>query len=137
MKKNYKTKQKQIIEASVRETSGAHFTVEDIFENLKDKGYEFGKATVYRHINELAQEGILKKYNAESGRSACFEHIDEKDSSIYHFKCTSCNKLIHVDCPSLAHVKEHLLEDHGFMIDTSKVVFVGECEACRKNKKQG
>lgn len=134
MKKNYKTKQKGIIEGSVRETAGSHFTVEDIFVKLRVSGHEIGKATVYRHINELVQEGVLKKYNAESGRSACFEYIDKEDSSIYHFKCTSCNNLIHVDCPSLSQVKEHLLQEHGFMVDTSKVVFVGECENCRKNK---
>ena len=135
MKKIYKTRQKQIIEEAVQETLGGHFTVENVMERLREKGQEIGKATVYRHINELVQEGTLKKYNAESGRSACFEYIDEKNASIYHFKCTVCNELIHVNCPALTHVKEHLLEEHGFMIDNAKVVFVGECENCRKSKK--
>lgn len=132
MKKNYKTKQRQIITELIKETAGKHITVDEIYIKLKEKGIELGKATVYRQINDMVRDGQLKKYNTEFGRSACFEYIQEKDSSIYHFKCTDCNELIHVNCPSLGEVKSHLLEEHGFKIDTSKVIFVGECENCRR-----
>ena len=137
MKRNYNTKQRQTVVDFVKKTKGTHFSVDDIYVRIKEAGLSMGKATVYRHINDLEEDAVIKKYSSEFGKSACFEYIEEDDSSIYHFKCTTCNQLIHVDCPSLGHVEEHLLADHGFKIDTSKVVFVGECESCRKIKNRG
>lgn len=132
MKKNYRTKQKRVVASAVESTAGAHFTVDEIYAQLRAQDPSLGRATVYRHINEMLEEGLVRKYSPETGRSACFEYIMSPNSSIYHFKCTGCNELIHVDCPSLAHISEHLLQEHGFMVDTTRVVFVGECEKCRK-----
>lgn len=134
MKRTYNTKQGQIILDIIETTKGSHFSVEDIYERIKNEDLSIGKATVYRHIKDLVEEGVLRKYAAEFGKSACFEYIEELGQSLYHFKCSHCNSLIHVHCLLIDQVKGHLLEEHGFEIDDSKLVFVGQCQNCRKNR---
>lgn len=132
MKKNYKTKQRQLILDAVIASAGTHFTVEEIYHKLMEQGYDLGRATVYRKINELQAEGTIKKFVSESGKSACYEYISDSDNNFYHFKCTDCKELIHMDCESLTRVKEHLLQKHGFELDESKMIFLGRCRHCRE-----
>lgn len=134
MKRNYNTKQRQTVLDFVKKTKGTHFSVDDIYVRIKEAGLSMGKATVYRHINDLEEDAVIKKYSSEFGKSACFEYIEEAGKPIYHFKCATCQNLIHVNCLSLDDVKTHLLEEHGFAIDSSKLFFVGECRDCRENK---
>ena len=53
MKRNYNTKQRQTVVDFVKKTKGTHFSVDDIYVRIKEAGLSMGKATVYRHINDL------------------------------------------------------------------------------------
>lgn len=132
MKKNYNTKQRQIVLDAVRESAGSHFSVEDIYSRITKKGIQLGKATVYRHINELQEEEVIRKFVTEVGKSACYEFAGEVSCSCYHFKCTNCGELLHVNCDSLDGLKSHLLSEHGFELNDSKMVFLGLCNHCRE-----
>ena len=134
MKKNYTTKQKQLVVDFVKETRGSHFSVDSIYKKITESEYTMGKATVYRHIKDLAEEGIIKKYASDFGKSACYEYVEEPGKSTYHFKCTTCDKLLHVNCLSLDELQKHILQEHSFKIDKTRMAFVGECEECRTKK---
>jgi Fur family ferric uptake transcriptional regulator len=84
----------------------------------------------------MVKQGIVAKYTIEGTSSACFEYVGESDDceplNCYHCKCEKCGRLIHVQCEEVAHLGQHMLEEHGFEVDTLRTVFYGICGECRK-----
>ena len=132
---NYKTKQKSLILDCVIATEGKHFTADDISVMLKNKGTHVGKATVYRGLDRLLSEGVVKKYTIGEGKGACYQY-NGASCEHFHLKCTSCDKLIHADCDFLDKLSAHVCADHGFVIDGSRTVFYGKCSECFRAEKQ-
>lgn len=131
-KKNYKTKQRELIYEFLVRNKNRHVTVEEIINYTKTTDLKVGKTTVYRYIDELEKKGKLRKYIIEQGISACYQYIDEEQEchTHFHLKCKVCGELYHLDCNFLNDIKTHLCEDHGFNIDSSKTVFYGTCKNC-------
>ena len=135
LQSNYKTKQKSLILDCVIATNGKHFTADDISLMLDEKGTHVGKATVYRGLDRLLAEGVIKKYTLGEKSGACYQY-DGSSCEHFHLKCTSCGKLIHADCEFLDKLSSHVSADHGFVIDGSRTVFYGKCSECFRAEKQ-
>lgn len=131
---SYNTRQGGLILSLLRSQPGKHFTADDIIAELAEKGMPVGKATVYRHLDKLVKQGVVRKYIAAEGQSACFEFIDGDGAcnEHYHLKCSQCGRLIHTECEYLDEVARHILEHHGFVISPEKTVFYGCCDNCRE-----
>lgn len=134
MENSYNTKQGSLILSLLQKQPGRHFTADDIISELANDGRPVGKATVYRHLDKLIKQGLVRKYIAEEGQSACFEFIDKSGNckSHYHLKCSGCGRLLHVECGYLDELARHVLEHHGFVISPEKTVLYGMCEKCRE-----
>lgn len=134
METSYNTKQGNLILSLLKKQPGKHFTADDIISELAENGQSVGKATVYRHLDKLIKQNLVRKYIAEEGQSACFEFIDVTGdcSSHYHLKCSECGRLMHVECSYLDEVAKHIFEHHGFIISPEKTVLYGVCENCRE-----
>lgn len=128
----YKTKQRELILDYLVDNKNRHVTVDEIIDYTKQSGSPVGKTTAYRYIDELEQKGIIRKYTIEKGICACYQYIDkeQKCQNHFHFKCKVCGELYHLDCNFLNTVKDHLCDNHGFEIDSSKTVFYGTCKKC-------
>ena len=127
---SYNTKQRQIILDFLKENTG-HITVSDIEKHLALEGKKVGTATIYRYLNKLLSEGIVRKFTSDEG--ACYQYVENgKCAHHYHFVCTECGKLLHVECSELDDIFSHISNEHSFNIDMSQTVFCGECEECRK-----
>lgn len=130
----YKTKQREAILSYLKKCGGRHITIDDVLEYLKMSGEKVGRTTIYRYMEKLAQQGILRKYFIEEGAGACYQYVDEekKCQEHFHLKCLQCGKLLHVECESMNNIEQHILEQHKFAIDNTKTVFYGLCEDCHK-----
>lgn len=130
----YKTKQRELILRCLQEHKDEHLTAEDITQFLKADGNTVGKTTVYRHLDRLVNESVVRRYIAEDGKSACFQFSDgEECHRHFHLKCTVCNRLFHLECDYLDEVSEHIFAEHKFSIDNTKTVFYGICEECNND----
>ena len=118
----------------LQKNGDVHITIDQMVEYLKEQGNRVGRTTVYRYMEKLAEQGVLRKYFIEEGMGACYQYMADPIhcSQHFHLKCTSCQKLFHVECKELDALGGHLLEHHGFLVDHTKTVFYGLCEACRK-----
>ncbi len=131
----YNTKHHEALLAYLESIPGVHVTVSDICDHFKSENNRMGVATVYRQMERLVQEGLVQKYVIDEKSSACFEYIGkEKDSSCFHCKCSSCGKLIHLECEEISRMQKHFLSEHHFLLDTTRTVFYGLCEDCAKGK---
>lgn len=135
-KAQYQTKQMAELLAFLKSVPGSHITVNDICDHFKKEGITVGMTTVYCHLERMVKQGVVAKYIIEGSSSACFEYIGGQDNceppSCYHCKCEKCGKLLHVQCGEVAHLGQHMLEHHGFEMDSLRTIFYGICSECRK-----
>lgn len=133
MEKVYKTKQRSNILNYLKENKEKHITAEEIILYFKKIGTPIGKSTIYRYLDNLVQENIIRKYaNSETGGAACFQYINNHDkcNNHYHMKCTKCGALIHLDCDEINELSNHIFKEHNFKLDTCKIILYGTCENC-------
>ncbi|MBR4305740.1 MAG: transcriptional repressor [Ruminiclostridium sp.] len=129
----YKTKQSEIVLSYLKENSESHLTANDIALALAGKNVS--KTTVYRHLEKLCREGMVRKYILEEGDSACYQYIgDDVCHSHFHLKCLICNKLLHLQCDHLSEIESHINARHNFKVDNSRTVFYGTCNECATQK---
>lgn len=136
MSSTYNTKQKQLILGLLTDNKEKQFTCEEIEEKLKEKGTPVGKTTVYRYLISMQNEGKVRKFKSEHGKSATFSFIEntEECKRHLHLKCLSCGEFTHLDCEVMKEVNTHLIKDHHFIIDNSKTVIYGLCEKCNMSE---
>ena len=117
-----KTKERQLVyERAMRLY---HPTAEDIFKDIEVAGESVSRATVYRNLSILAEEGDLLAINMHGVGT----RYDGNVIPHSHFQCNICGKIfdipnIDVDIPSFAEGD----------IMASEVVLYGVCAGC-KNK---
>jgi len=130
----YKTRQSILLLQYLKSRTGEHVTAGDVCAYFRQQGLPVGQSTVYRRLETMVDEGVVKKYTGTGG-SACFEYVGEDACEgpelCFHCKCTGCGRLIHLHCEDLEEIQEHLLKEHGFMIDPMRTIFYGLCEDCR------
>lgn len=133
MERAYKTKQRSAILEYLRANVGEHITADNIIEYFKINGNPIGKSTVYRYLDSLVQENVIRKYaTSERGDSACYQYVEENNScgTHFHMKCLKCGALIHLDCHEVEELSEHILKEHNFRLDVFKTILYGTCENC-------
>ncbi|MBQ8514333.1 MAG: transcriptional repressor [Ruminococcus sp.] len=133
---SYNTKQKERILSLLIENSTKHATAGFIAQRLQEQETPVGIATIYRYLDQLAEEGIIRKYTLDSKTGACYQYIGDPHgcSEHFHLKCIKCEKLFHVECDYLSDLGDHILAHHGFRIDHTKTVLYGCCKDCSKTE---
>ena len=133
MAERYRTRQREEILNYLEANSGAHLTPDAIAGALPG----VGRSTVYRTLERLEQEGSVRRFAGEAGRSACFQYVGEAGPCHEHFhlKCLVCGKLIHLDCEKLTECQVHILKEHGFATDLTRTLIYGRCLECSRKEK--
>ena len=129
---NYNTRQKLAIMDCIKKLKDKHFTVDSLCEKLSKKGNSVGRTTVYRFLERLTDEGILRKFVMPKGESSCYQYVGENAHCHEHFhlKCEKCGSLIHMDCGEMQGLAKHIKSHHGFDLNPLKTVIYGICEDC-------
>lgn len=133
-KGTYHTRQSNALLQYLQQNAGRHITAGEICRHFQQQGAPLAKATVYRHLERLVQQGIVAKYIVDEKSSACFEYTGAQPApahSCFHCKCERCGKLIHLQCHEAAQIEQHIRECHGFAVDSSRTVFYGVCAECQ------
>lgn len=128
----YKTKQRAQVIECLKENKDKHMTVEMLIKYLANAGVSVGRATIYRTLDMLCKEGIIRRYELTVDNSACYQYIDEHAdcSEHFHLKCEQCGELIHLDCDHITELSKHIEKDHAFRVNNSKTVLYGLCAKC-------
>src|SRR5437763_12887133 len=76
-------------------SSGADFTVEDLWQELRQAEPRIGRATVYRAVETLAQKGLLVRIEFADGT----HHYRVCGGSYHHhhLTCTQCRRVVDID----------------------------------------
>ena len=129
---HHNTKQKTIL-LEVLEKNQHHVTAEDIISILHREGEKVGRATVYRFLRELEENGKVKKYTLGEKNTAYYQYVgDNPCNGHYHLMCDVCGKLEHLDHSVTDAFAESAKNSFGFEIDCRKTVFYVKCKECTK-----
>ena len=135
----YQTKQGAQLLDYLKSHAGRHITAAELIHALAENGTPMGAATVYRRLEKLEAEGLVRRFALDDRGSACWQYIDPDAPAAdchahFHLKCTACGELYHLDCDHLHEIAAHVAADHGFAIDPSRTVFYGVCADCTEKK---
>ncbi len=122
---NY-SKQREIILNTLKENV-VHPTAEYLYAKVKEKDPKISLATLYRNLNQLTENGIIKKIDGLENSS----HYDHNTHNHYHFICKKCNRVYDIKsevAPDLINKTEELTD---FLIENHDIVFSGICKECR------
>lgn len=136
----YKTKQRELVMACLKSNSSRSMTVDELIEQLKNEGSSVGRATVYRCLDKLVEDGCVRKFAVHRGESAGYQFVEHNEDchGHFHLKCTECGELVHLSCDYMKDIDKHILEHHGFTVDNKKTVLYGLCAHCnRRLRKEG
>ena len=127
----YNTKQREVLLRFFNDNVHRHFTAAEIELELAKRGEKLGKATLYRRLERLVDEGVVRRFVADDARVSCYQFAGGEDcKNHYHLKCLNCGELLHVECGYLDEMSEHVLAHHGFKVDAHKITLCGVCEKC-------
>lgn len=132
----YKTKQREAILNYMLRHKDSHVTVTSISDYLAGQGTPVGVTTIYRHLDKLLEQGLVRKYTVDPCTCACYQYAaqDTDCHEHFHLKCEQCGRLIHLECSHLDGLIEHICSEHGFTLDPFRTVLYGICRDCSDNK---
>jgi Fur family ferric uptake transcriptional regulator len=110
------------------EHSSTHFSAEDIYQLLTDRGYDFSLATVYRVLMQFEKAKMLVKHRFEDDKSvyelASAEHHD-------HLVCAKCGHIEEFNDPTIEERQVEIAEKFGFRMTDHTLSIYGLCRACQ------
>jgi len=119
------TVQRQLILDAVK-TLNIHATAEQVVEYLAKTHPSIGRATVYRNLSLMSENGDLLRIGSFYGST----HYDHNVHEHFHAVCSKCKQIFDVD-GSISDVLEKFGEMQGFDIDSCTVSFGGLCWECK------
>lgn len=127
------TMQKEITYRAVQSFCG-HPSADDIYKVISKEHSTISKATVYRNLASLAEEGRIGKVISVDGGETHYDHRIDKHHHAYCIKCG------HVADVAVSYSKEleivaEPMED-GFMLTSHELIFEGICSKCREKEKE-
>ena len=133
----YRTRQRELILQFLMENRQRHLSAEEIGDYLRAQGSPVSRATIYRYLDRLTEQGKVRRYFLEEGTGACYQFSDgEGCREHFHLKCLGCGKLFHVECDYLDQVQAHIYAHHQFTIDNTKTVLYGLCACCAAKRSE-
>ena len=101
----------------------SHATADEIYEAVVQTHPRISRATVYRNLNQLADDAEIQKLEMPDGPDR-FDHILQRH---YHAKCSRCGRVFDVEMDYMEDIIRLVKDAHGFAIDGHNLVFTGAC----------
>ncbi len=125
---NY-SKQREIILNTLKENV-VHPTAEYLYAKIQEKDPKISLATLYRNLNQLTENGIIKKIDGLETSS----HYDHNTNEHYHFICTKCRRVFDINAEVAPELIRRTEEKTDFLIENHDIVFSGICKDCRQSE---
>ncbi len=117
------TRQRQIVLNAIIET-GKPFSASDLHENLES---EMDLATIYRNLEMLCGEGIIRQVMNENDRQY-YELACKHNPEHPHFYCNRCGKIYCMKKEKPVRLKNDLPEN--FIVEQTVLQYRGVCAEC-------
>lgn len=120
------SKQRELI-LKVLSENVVHPTADFVYEIIKKEMPNISLATVYRNLNQLAANGMIKKAEGLDGSV----HFDYNTHPHYHFICNRCNKIYDIPYDIAPALGEKVFAQTGMSVENYDLCFKGICSDCQ------
>jgi len=112
-----------------------HFDVEELFENIKEKGMSVSRATVYNTLDLLVDCDLVTKH--QFGKNIAQYEKAHGSKQHDHLICTDCHKVIEFCDPRLQRIQNTVGNLLSFDVLHHSLILYGACqqENCENKKK--
>ncbi len=109
-----------------------HFTADDLFIQLNQKGKNISRATVYRTLELLEKSSLVSKIQLQSGKHL-YEHIFGHQHHD-HLICQKCGKMIEFHSEDIEELQRKVSSENNFKMTGHCLKIYGICADCQKKK---
>lgn len=122
------TIQRDLVLNAVRELKN-HATAEEVYNRVSEDSPNVSRATVYRNLNVLAEEGSIRRI-VIPGQADRYDHTT---SEHYHARCIKCGGVFDVSMEPVPDITSHIDDAGGFVFLGCDIIFKGICPKCDHN----
>jgi Fur family ferric uptake transcriptional regulator len=132
--KGLKTSKKRSAVVEYFFTQDRHFTVEQLYNELKNLSPQIGYTTVYRTLKLLVECGLASEHHfgEEDTRYEPIHRTKDHD----HLVCQHCGKIIEFTHEGIEQCLHDIARKHNFTIHRRELQIFGICEQCQKSRKR-
>ncbi len=121
------SKQREVI-LRILQSTDIHPTADWIYEQARKLIPNISLGTVYRNLNILIEEGLIKEVDIQGTTSARYDANLEPH---HHFICLICNSVYDLPFSKERINVESFLEDKNFKVKFVKLDIFGICDKCQ------
>ena len=121
------TVQRQIVLQTVLQMHD-HPTADHVYAAVAAEHPSISKATVYRNLNQLAEQGEIRRVPVPNGA----DRFDFNTSEHYHVRCEKCGAVFDVHMPPMLDLLGQVEDASGVEVRRFDILFEGVCKACRE-----
>lgn len=107
-----------------------HFTADELFIQLDQKGKNISRATVYRTLDLLERGELVGKIQLQSGKHI-YEHIFGHQHHD-HLICQECGKIIEFHNDKMEKIQKKISRKENFEMQGHCLKIYGICSKCQK-----
>lgn len=129
MKKNsgyVQTPQRKVILEELSKLK-THPSADQLFELVRKKLPKISLGTIYRNLDYLSEEGIIKKLDSGSGQ----KRFDYNVNHHYHIRCIKCDRIDDIEIPINHELQRSIIDATDFEIINHNLEFTGICPNCK------
>ncbi len=108
---------------------GTDFTIEDLWQELRQIEPRIGRATVYRSIEMLVKRELLTRIEFADGTH--HYHVCDRSEHHHHLTCTQCHRVVDITSCLSAEQVTAIENQANFVIDGHAITLFGRCNICR------
>jgi len=127
MREQRYSRQRERIYEAVR-ASKEHPTADMIYQALRPELPKLSLGTVYRNLQQMAQDGLLMEIDGPVAR------FDAEIRPHSHFRCGSCGRVSDVNLPYDPALDQIAGSVSGWNISGHSLMFSGICPSCEGNR---
>ena len=104
------------------------FTASDLLESARREGLRVGRATVFRTLALLDEQGVVERVDLPSGEHA---YVACARGHHHHAICVDCGRVADLPEIEIGLDLVDLERRSGFEIDAHRIELFGRCAECR------
>jgi Fur family ferric uptake transcriptional regulator len=111
-----------------------HYTVEELYDEIRKIKPEIGYSTVYRALKLLVRCGLASEcaFDEAAVRYEPAHQAQHHD----HLVCRVCGRIIEFENDKIEKLQADVAKKYGFRVSAHRLQLYGECRKCRKRRKE-
>ena len=112
--------------------SGENFTIDELWQEMRELDPRLGRATVYRSVEKLVSMGLLNRVDFADGTH--LYRVCGENHHHHHLTCTQCHRVVEVDVCLPKDELNAIGHKTHFDIEGHSLTLFGRCESCREQQ---